>query len=484
MGIRFKGISFLFLTGILSFQAHATEAEQKCIQVSTTIEQKLSCIEGLQFTEEKNTVGLPAGLRQFELKFIQPIDHKNPQGGTFSQRLVLVHRSETEPMVLQTSGYSIFGVRLSAIASVFQTNQIQVEHRFFSDSVPTPLDWTKHNIKQSADDFHRVTVALKQIYPTRWVNTGGSKGGMTSVYHRRFYPKDLDGTVADVAPLSFSTSDERYITFVENVGGENFKECREKLKYLQVKLLENRAVLVPKIAGEFAQLGSADVAFEHAVIESSFIFWQYGNPYDSGVGCQAIPVNGTPEQMFSFLDRINPMSGYKDSDLANFIPYYFQAATQLGNPGNSTKHLDHLRRYAFTIDQYVPKDLKYTYTPTAMHDVAYWVKTKSRGIIFVYGELDPWSAGEFPVNEKGRDTYKYFVAGGNHGAKFTALAAKEKSEVMATLSRWFNKQPPVISSSRMDQLSSQVDGFEIPKKQNTEMYLEDLEFQARRRNRL
>jgi hypothetical protein len=41
----------------------------------------------------------------------------------------------------------------------------------------------------------------------KWVNTGASKGGMTSVYHRRFFPNDLDANVAYVAPLSYSQED-------------------------------------------------------------------------------------------------------------------------------------------------------------------------------------------------------------------------------------------------------------------------------------
>ena len=41
---------------------------------------------------------------------------------------------------------------------------------------------------------------------------------MTSVYHRRFYPDDVDATVAYVAPISFGAPDDRYIDFLANVG--------------------------------------------------------------------------------------------------------------------------------------------------------------------------------------------------------------------------------------------------------------------------
>jgi hypothetical protein len=249
------------------------------------------------------------------------------------QRLVLIHRDESEPMVLQTSGYSIFSIGQSTITSMFRTNQIQVEHRFFRESGPAKKDWLKLDIKQSADDFHAVTVALKQIYQKRWVNTGASKGGMTSVYHRRFYPNDLDGTLADVAPLSFSNEDHRYSAFVEKIGGDTYKQCRENFKTIQTKLLEDRKNFVPNIKGTFNQLGSADVGFEQNVLEALFIFFQY-TPVDSSDGCNGIPVKGSTEEMYEFLQNANSISDYSDEGMDEFIPYFFQSAYQLDWPLN------------------------------------------------------------------------------------------------------------------------------------------------------
>src|SRR4051812_11860781 len=104
---------------LLVFQS-AFASKSACIAGAQTIEEKLGCIPGLTFTEEARV----NGARHFSLKFEQPVDHTNPARGTFNQRLELIHRGETEPMVLQTSGYSIFGVRDTATSLMFQTNQI------------------------------------------------------------------------------------------------------------------------------------------------------------------------------------------------------------------------------------------------------------------------------------------------------------------------------------------------------------------------
>jgi hypothetical protein len=47
-----------------------------------------------------------------------------------------------------------------------------------------------------------MVTALRWAFPGKWINAGESKGGVTSVLHRRFYPCDVEATVAYVAPIS------------------------------------------------------------------------------------------------------------------------------------------------------------------------------------------------------------------------------------------------------------------------------------------
>jgi len=458
----FLGIAFIASSHV----ALAGNNEEQCIAAASDIEAKLKCIDRITVKEKTN---VKPGVLQFELTYKQPADHTDASKGTFEQRVALIHKSETEPMVLQTSGYSIFGVRESLLARTFAANQIQIEHRYFSGSIPANADWALLNIKQSADDFHDITVSLKKIYNKPWVNTGASKGGMTSTYHRRFYPNDVVGTVADVAPLSFSTSDERYIDFVANVGGDKYASCRAALEALQVSLLEERDELTPSMQGDFSFLGGKDVAFEHQVIESAFIFWQYKSPEDPEVGCARIPAPTESATLrLAYLEKINEVGNYTSDGLQGFLAYYFQAATQLGNPGNLTRHLDHLRRHEFTIDQYTPRGLHYTYSNAEMYDIENWIKTESNDIIFIYGELDPWSAGAYPVRDNEHRTYKLWAAGKNHGAKFSDLRGADYELAMRTMRAWFGKKEVTIKGG-------EDDGPET---------LDELEFKVRQRLKL
>lgn len=454
---------------------------QTCMNETSELEGKLGCIPGLQFKAVERDPAVSSTLRQYDLQFEQPVDHNNPALGTFSQRVVLLHRSYAEPMVLQTSGYSIFGVRESALMRRFATNQIQVEHRFFSTSTPDPKDWSKLNVKQSADDFHHIVVELKKIYKRPWVGTGASKGGMTSVFHHYFYPEDLTGTVADVAPLSFSTEDTRYIDFLKTVGGETYADCRNKISLLQKFILEHREDVLPMISGKFTQIGSSDVALEHFILESPFIFWQYKSPDDESVGCDKISKSWKEaKSAFNFLQEVNPIASYTDSEIEGFQSYYLQAATELGNPGSEREDLKELLKYEFNIDQYTPKGVEYTYSNELMLKIKDWTAHQAQDIVFVYGEFDPWSAGAFPQGKIENNMHQFIVKGGNHGSKFTLLDRDQKSEAEGIFAAWFGKK--AVSEPALDKKPTNIKPD--PKKILGNEDLETLEFRVRRSLRL
>jgi hypothetical protein len=376
------------------------------------------------------------------LRITQATDHFDPSQGTFEQKLVLFHRSFAEPMVLQTSGYIIFGERLSRVARAFETNQIQVEHRFFGSSVPNPKDWTKLTVRQSAEDFHRITQTLKTLYTGRWVNTGASKGGMTSIYHRRFYPNDVDGTLADVAPLSFTRADPRYTVFLNQVGGAQYADCRQKIADLQVELLERRNEILPRINGDFNVIGGKEIAYEHLVISFPFIFWQTGNPLHPTYGCRGIPARGSSaDALAAYALSVSDPDDYSDTQLLIFQPYVYQAAFELGSPGDSVSHLSHLLQYPYNLTQYLPPGIDPPYTDATMLDMKAWVGSEAERILFIYGELDPWSAGAFREISPNAENFWFLVAGANHGANYQMLGASERAIAEEALSRWLNKAP-------------------------------------------
>lgn len=409
----------------------------------TSLEDKLKCIPSLTVSKAADS-GI-RGYERYDLVLEQPVDHERPDAGSFGQRLTLFHTDADKPMVLYTTGYFLGGAR-SELTRTFGANQLTYEHRYFGTSRPASIDYQTLNIRQAAGDAHRIADALHWLYPGKWVNTGASKGGMTSVYHRRFYPCDVDATVAYVAPITNGVSDSAYTPFLDSVGGTRYAQCRADLVAFQKRLLAKRANLVPLITGQFTLL-SKDKAFEFAVLELYFAFWQYVPPTDAMYGCSAIPPEGASEgAMFEYLDAINPVADLgSDEALEAFRPYIYQGVTELGAPEPYEKNLTGLLAYpgADLPNAYLPPELSTaTFNPAAMADVSEWLASAGTRMMFVYGQFDPWSARPFMVGNA-TDSVTLWVAGGNHGARIGLLSAADKTAAIERLTRWLGA--PVVT---------------------------------------
>ncbi|WP_329163667.1 aminopeptidase [Streptomyces sp. NBC_01717] len=415
---------------------------------STDIKDRILAIPGMSLIEEKPY----AGYRYFVLNYTQPIDHRHPSKGTFQQRITLLHKDTSRPTVFYTSGYNVStNPSRSEPTRIIDGNQVSLEYRFFTPSRPAPADWSKLDIWQAASDQHRVFTALKQIYSKNWLTTGGSKGGMTATYFERFYPKDMDGVVAYVAPNDVvNKEDSAYDRFFRNVGTE---ECRDRLNDVQREALIRREPLEKKYkeyAAEngytFNTVGSLDKAYEAVVMDYVWAFWQYSLLAD----CDAIPADAktAPDQaIWDSIDGISGFSFYTDQGLNTYTPYYYQAGTQLGSPDIKQPWLGNLSRYGYQPPRnFVPRSIPMKFQPSVMRDVDSWVKHHAHHMLYVYGENDPWGAERFRLGAGARDSYVYTVAGGNHGSNVAGLAADEKANATAAILRWAGVAPAAVQS--------------------------------------
>jgi hypothetical protein len=384
------------------------------------------------------------GYRAFDVRFTQLVDHQDGASGTFEQQVTVLAREEAAPSILLTTGYSnYFQQYLSELAFVLNANQFVVEHRYFNISIPSSPDWTQLTIANSADDFHQISAALAPIFTGAWLGSGASKGGMTSVYHRRFWPDDLAGTVPYVAPMSFGAPDYDYDAFVDNVGTP---ECRQALQDLEVELLTNRRdMLLQRTTDEATQNGftytrvAIGPAVESAVASIYWAWWQY-----TGVDyCDSVPeVTATDDTMWDFLNYAARVSGSADSELSFFDPYYYQAEFQLGYPGTMDDWLDGLLLYGeadydglYPVGAAIP-----TYQPEAMEDIDTWVQTDGDRLLFVYGEWDPWTGGKYELGDAA-DSALFVVPQGTHGASLVDLPTADRDAASAMLEEWTGVAP-------------------------------------------
>lgn len=409
---------------------------------ATDIKDQILGIPGMSLIEEKPY----PGYRFFVLNYEQPVDHRQPSKGTFKQRLTLLHKDVSRPTVFFTSGYNVnSNPRRSEPTTIVDGNQVSLEYRFFTPSRPDPANWANLDIWQAASDQHRIFTALKKIYTKNWLATGGSKGGMTATYYERFYPRDMDGVVAYVAPNDVvNDEDSAYDRFFTKVGT---KECRDKLNAVQREALKRRTPLEAKYAAAaaengwtFTTVGTLDKAFEAVVLDYTWAFWQYSLLAD----CAAVPTaaTATDQQIWDTVDAISGFSAYADQGLETYTPYYYQAGTQLGSPDIKQPHLKGLSRYGYQPPHsFVPRDIPMTFQPGVMRDVDSWVRDHANQMLFVYGQNDPWGAEPFHIGYGARDSYVMIAPGANHGANVAQLLDGEKSLATAKILQWAGVAP-------------------------------------------
>ncbi|HEX8109077.1 MAG TPA: S28 family serine protease, partial [Kofleriaceae bacterium] len=189
----------------------------------------------------------PENFSYYILHFTQPIDHHDPSKGTFQQQVSLLHHNELAPfpLIVYTSGYADEdGGTPVELTTLLDANQISIEHRFYGTSQPDPVDWSMLTVEQAAMDEHDIIQALRTIYAGSFLSVGESKGGITALAHRRFYPDDVRGTVAYVAPMSFNVPDPRYPDQLDQVGMPTLSDCHAAVRDLASMMLSRRAQML------------------------------------------------------------------------------------------------------------------------------------------------------------------------------------------------------------------------------------------------
>lgn len=395
-----------------------------------TFEQKLFGLKDMEVVEIAPQNGFP---RQFEIYVTQPLDHNNPSGNQFRQQVFLSHRSESAPVVFMPSGYAANARTAAEISQILGSNQIYVAHRFMTNARPNPMEWNRLTVRQAAADFHRIVAAFKSIYRGKWLSYGASKNGCTALFHRRFYPDDVDATLASVAPISFAIEDPRYDAFLSTMGDE---AIRNKLKRCQIDVLKNRNGILPllraymnKSSLTFSMPEGAILEFE--TLEYPFSFWQYG----SG-DITAIPDTGlSAQQLFDFIEGQGYLRYYSDEYIDYLEPFYYQMYTELGYYRLIDDHLSHLlvdvRKPSYSY--FAPRGVPLSFSPSTMQDVNQWLQNEGNNIVYVYGERDPWTAGAVEITGK-TNALKIIQPGGNHSLLLSNL--NQKSLVYSTLERW------------------------------------------------
>ncbi|MGA0257438.1 MAG: S28 family serine protease [Saprospiraceae bacterium] len=373
----------------------------------------------------------------YELRIKQPIDHNDPSKGHFYQRAYLSHMGFDAPSVIVTNGYGRPSNNITELASLLGANQINVEHRYFLESVPEEMDYDYLNFVQVTADLHKINTIFRSIYDGPWVASGISKGGTTTIFYRYFYPDDVDVSVPYVAPVNLSDEDPRIYSFLDTIGSD---QCRADIYAYQRDLLTNadeyKSLLKWFAKGkglEFNYL-SFDEAFEYAVLEYPFSFWQYGRD------CSKIPSpdTDTETKLNYFLDIVG-LQFFSDSDMKAYASHYYQSGTEMGYYGYETEDFEGLLKY-LPMDPhpsavFMPDKMVKPFDASLTTQVFEWTK-EADNMIYINGALDTWSATAAPPSDQNNSLY-YFLEGKHHAtARIASMNSQEKYLLIGKLEEW------------------------------------------------
>lgn len=372
----------------------------------------------------------------------QPLDHKHPEKGSFTQRVVISHEGFDRPTVLVTEGYggdyALNPRYRDELAGLFHTNTVFVEHRYFSGSVPDTVDWQYLTAPNSASDLHLITTLFKQIYPQKWISTGISKGGQTALIYRAFFPNDVDITVPYVAPVSRSAEDGRHEPFLNVVGD---KKTRQAILSFQREVLKRRGEIIP-LMEKFCmekQLSfriSMNEVLDYCVLEYSFAFWQWGTP------ASQIPANSaTTEVLFKHLTEISGPDYFATGQPTQ--AFFIQAARELGYYGYDIEPFKDLL-FIRTAKDYLqrimlPEGITIQFQPELYKKLTNFIATSDPRLIFVYGEYDPWTSVGITKLDGKKNMFVAIQPKGSHRARINTLPDSLRDKVIKTINLWLEK---------------------------------------------
>ena len=408
----------------------------------TVLQDKLKAIS--QITEVK-----PLESKEFAEKYVtyftQPLDHDRPELGNFRQRVIVSHVGFDRPTVIVTEGYGA-GYALSPryreeLSKMFNTNMIFVEYRYFLESTPEPRDWQYLTAESSADDLHAVFKAFKKIYPGKWISTGISKGGQTTMLYRTFYPDDVDISVPYVGPLCYGVEDGRHEPFLRQVGTA---EERKKIEDFQLEVLKRKATLLPRfekhcIEKGYEFFGSVEEIYDYSVLEYSFAFWQWGTPANTIPSCDA-----DDDTIYKHFMAISEPSYFAKG--GGNESFFVQAARELGYYGYDIrpfkKYLSIKSSKGYLKKLMLPEDAKHIkFDKTLSKKITKFLKKSDPKMVFIYGEIDPWSAAA-PMwldTSKKKNMHMFVQPRGSHRARINTLPEEMKQEAIRIIKEWLEE---------------------------------------------
>ena len=402
------------------------------------LRQKLAALQGISGIEKLESEVYP---EKYLVRITQQVDPKNPAAGTFTQRVVIGHVGFDRPTVIVTEGYggayALNPKYQEELTKLLNANLVFVEYRYFLESTPEPKNWDYLTAENSAYDLHHVNQTFRQLYQGKWISTGISKGGQTTCLYRAYFPDDVDFSVPYVAPLNRAVEDGRHEPFLRQVGT---KAERDRILAFQKAVLKQKAAIVPMLENYCQEhkltfrIPMAEV-LDYSVLEYPFAIWQWGTPVD-----QIPEPTASAADLFKHLMEISEPSYFSNEQ--PYVSFDVQACRELGYYGYDTAPFKGLLTIksakGYLNKLMLPTELidQVEFRPELYHKVYNFLKDNDPKMIFIYGEIDPWSATRVPTFRGKKNEQIYIQPRGSHRARIGNMPEEMKKQIMDQIHAW------------------------------------------------
>ena len=412
---------------------------------STEFMKNLCALPGVSEVKKLETTRFP---EKYVLKIRQNLDTDNAEAGTFNQRIIVGYVGEDRPTVIVTEGYNadyaMSPSYIEELSDLFDANMVFCEYRYFGESMPKPTDWNFLTVENSLGDLHNVNTTFRKLFKGKWISTGISKGGQTTMFYRTYYPNDVDVSVSYVAPLNKSVEDGRHEPFLRDEVGT--KKERKAVHNAQLEMFKRKSSLVEMLEKKVKADGlnfnlPLDEIFDYELMEYPFAFWQWGTPVSE------IPSSKDSDEVwFEHLMKVSGPDYF--SVPGRYLSFNMQALRELGYYGyeidpdfkkycsiSSTK--DYLRR--LMIPESMGEWRNVSFDPTLYNKTVEYLKNNDPKHIFIYGEIDPWTASGVAgwLDCSGKQNMRVYVQPrGSHKARIGNMPEDMKAEIMERLNGW------------------------------------------------
>lgn len=378
---------------------------------------------------------------QYSMFITQPVNHDQPEGDKFKQKVCILFRGYDRPTIMVTDGYKWFNFKdIEDIGTNLNANMVHVEHRNFGESFNQDKGkWVYETSAQASADLHAVYQALKPIFRGKWMSAGTSKNGLTSMDYAYYYPNDMELSAAFCSPFFVSLNDKRAGEYLFNEVGD--EELRDMMKKGMRTALENgEEGLFLKVCDRFKK--SPVPTFTEYVFNITDLFFvtlQYNLP-------------STHKEKFEniFKDEETLVSHIASQIAYNrdetYYTYYVDCAKIIGYYDNGYDYFaDLLEGTSFKAEDVLKYELHEEdrflleqYDNSLRVDMCdNFFMNSTKPLLFYYSHDDPWSCGQ--PTKLGPNAKKIINPIGIHSSKINDPAycpADVKKEVMDFISTY------------------------------------------------